>query len=304
MRMIGQLQDEDQAKRFGAFLYGRGIDNQVDEGHAGGWEIWVLDDTRLDEAADYLRRFKEDPNDPIFTRQTKVAVTQRQRQEAKEAPRRTRVIDARTAFYRSSIIPHGAVTIALIAICVIVFLMTKGGDDFRAIRPLFITQPEYRFEHRIALWQSLPEVFHGQVWRLLTPIFVHFGIPHILFNMWVLRDFGSIIEARRGKIRFLALVLATGVLSNVAQYVVDGPVFGGMSGVLYGLLCYMWMQGKFNPASELALHPTTVQLMMAWFVLCLVGVIPNVANTAHATGAIVGGLWGYIGARWATRYRR
>jgi GlpG protein len=301
MRMIGQLQDEGQATRFGEFLYGRGIDNQVDESHARGWEIWVHDDTRLDEATAYLRQFMQNPADRVFTKEVKTAVVQRRREEAKETPKRARVIDARTAFYRPPI-PYGIVTITLIAISVIAFLITKGGDSTRAIQPLIITEFE---ETDDALYYSpgLPEIRHGQIWRLLTPIFVHFGIPHILFNMWVLKDFGSIIEARRGKLRFLALVLVTGVLSNVAQFVVGGPVFGGMSGVLYGLLCYMWMQGKFNPASELSLHPQTVTLMMAWFVLCLVGIIPHVANTAHGAGAIVGAVWGYLGARWATRYR-
>ncbi len=300
MRMIGQLRDEGQAIRFGEFLYGRGIDNQVDESHTGGWEVWVLDDTRLDEAADHLRRFTQNPDDPIFTRDTRVAVAQRHRQEAQETPKRTRVIDARTAFYRPPI-PPGMVNILLIAICVVVFLITKGGRDMHAVAPLLIT--DYLWPNRIVLWQSLPEVFHGEIWRLFTPAFIHFGIPHILFNMWMLWDLGNIIEARRGRWKLLAMVFVIAGVSNVAQYVVAGPLFGGMSGVIYGLFCYLWMQGKFNPASDLALNPQAITYMVAWFFLCLVGIIPGVANTAHGAGAIVGGIWGYLGARWATRYR-
>jgi GlpG protein len=82
-------------------------------------------------------------------------------------------------------------------------------------------------------------------------------------------------------------------------------MFGGMSGVVYGLLCYMWIQGKFNPAGDLSLNPQIVTFMIAWFFLCLTGLLRvDVANTAHAAGAVVGGVWGYLGARWATRYRR
>ncbi len=301
MRMIGQLQDEDQARRFGAFLYGQGIDNQVDESHSGGWEIWVHDENRMDEAAGYLHQFVQNPDDPLFTKATHVAVVRRQREEAREAPRRTRIIDARTAFYRPPV-PRGIVTIALMAISIVVFLLTKQGYDTRAIQPLAITQFQ-ETDHSVYYRDGLPEIREGQVWRLVTPIFIHFGFLHILFNMWVLMDFGSIIEARKGKLRFLLLVLVTAILSNLAQYVVSGPTFGGMSGVLFGLLAYMWMQGKFNPASELALHPQTVTLMIAWFVLCLVGIIPNVANGAHAAGAAVGAAWGYLSARWATRRR-
>jgi GlpG protein len=299
MRMIGQLQDEDQARRFGRFLYGRGINNQVDESRTGGgWEIWVHDETRLDEALSHLQQFTQNPNDPIFTETTQVAVERRQRQEAQEAPKRARVIDARAAFYHRPI-PYGILTVILIGISVIVFLLTKAGDDLRSAYPLFITT--YLTNDRIVLWQSLPEVFHGQIWRLFTPMFVHFGLMHIFFNMWWLRDLGNIIEARRGKVQFLALVFVIAGISNVAQYVVGGPMFGGMSGVVYGLLCYMWMQGKFNPASDLSLNPQIVTFMIIWFFLCLFGIIPHVANTAHAAGAVVGAAWGYLGARWATR---
>lgn len=300
MRMIGQLQDEDQARRLGEFLYGRGIDNQIDQARAGGWEIWVHDDTRLDEAAALWQQFMENPNDPVFAEDAKAAVVQRQREEAKETPKRARVIDARTAFYRPPI-PYGIVTVALIAISVIVFLLTKGAEDLRPVYSLFIT--EHLLEDRTILWQSLPEISRGQIWRLFTPMFVHFDVLHIFFNMWWLRDLGNIIEARRGKARFLAMVLLIAGVSNVAQYVVGGRMFGGMSGVVYGLLCYMWIQGKFNPASDLSLNPQIVTFMIIWFFLCLVGIIPHVANTAHGAGAVVGAAWGYLGARWAARRR-
>jgi GlpG protein len=300
MRMIGHIQDESRAGQFGQFLYGRGIDNQVDRGQDQGWEIWVRDEHRVDEAADYLRRFQQSPNDPMFTQEAQTAAAQRQRQEAKESPKRTRVIDARTAFYRPGI-PIGIATVSLIATCVVVFILTKGGNDNRAMLPLLMT--EYLVPDRIVLWQSLPEVFQGQLWRLFTPMFVHFGLLHIFFNMWWLWDLGNIIEARRGRLKFLMLVFVIAGISNVAQYVVSGPIFGGMSGVVYGLLCYMWIEGKFDPASDLSLNPQIVTFMIVWFFLCLVGIVGHVANTAHGVGAVVGAVWGYIGARWATRHR-
>ena len=300
MRMIGQLQDEGQARRFGEFLYGRGIDNQVDEARTGGWQIWVRDEARLDEAAAYWQEYAQNPQNPVFAAEAQAAVEQRQRQETQEAPKRARIVDARTAFY-SPPIPYGVLTVTLIVISAAIFLLTGFGDDIRMVRPLLIT--EYLIEDRTILWQSLPEVFHGQIWRLFTPMLVHFGFLHIFFNMWWLRDLGNIIEARRGKARFLAMVLVIAGISNVAQYVVGGPMFGGMSGVVYGLLCYLWMQGKFNPASDLSLNPQIVTYMIIWFFLCLVGIIPGIANTAHGAGAAVGAAWGYIGARWATRRR-
>ena len=151
---------------------------------------------------------------------------------------------------------------------------------------------------------SLPEIRHGQLWRLFTPMFLHFGLAHILFNMLILRDLGSMIEARKNSLALLILVLAIAGASNLAQHLVSGPAFGGMSGVNYGLLGYIWMQGRFNPASRLSLHPQTITWAIVWFVLCLLGVIPNIANTVHAVGLGIGVAWGFIDARVRVALRR
>jgi GlpG protein len=87
-----------------------------------------------------------------------------------------------------------------------------------------------------------------------------------------------------------------GVLSNLGQYFADGPGFGGMSGVVYGLLGYIWMRGKFDPGSGLFLHPTTVVMML----ICLAFGYTHylqIANTAHSVGLGVGVVWGFLAAR-------
>jgi GlpG protein len=77
-----------------------------------------------------------------------------------------------------------------------------------------------------------------------------------------------------------------------------------MSGVVYGLLGYIWMQGKFNRASNLSLQKQTVTLMIVWFFVCLSGLMGPIANTAHAVGAGLGIAWGYVAARLSTMMRR
>jgi len=93
------------------------------------------------------------------------------------------------------------------------------------------------------------------------------------------------------------LVLVIAAVSNVAQFRASGPNFGGMSGVVYGLLGYVWMQAHFNPGSQFTLQKQTVVLMIVWFFLCLSGVMGPIANTAHGVGAGVGILWGIISAK-------
>jgi GlpG protein len=132
-------------------------------------------------------------------------------------------------------------------------------------------------------------------------MFVHFGLPHLFFNMLWMLDLGTMIERRQSTARLCVLVLVIAALSNFGQYVIGGPVFGGMSGVVYGLIGYIWLRGKFDLTSGLFLHSSTVMMAVLWFVLCLVGVIPHVANAAHSVGFGVGIFWGYLSAIFATR---
>src|SRR5262249_51828078 len=146
-------------------------------------------------------------------------------------------------------------------------------------------------------WPYLHQIAGGQVWRLVTPIFLHFGPIHLIFNMFVLRDLGRQVEHRRRVWRYLLLILVLAVPSNLAQYYLgsivwqDGtpvprpnPLFGGMSGVIYGLFGYVWMKSVYEPQLGLTMHPNTVVFLMGWFFLCLTGWMGPIGNMAHAVG--------------------
>jgi len=301
MRRIGQLSDNQQARRFTDYLYAKGIETQVDADSQGRWEIWVLDEDQIETAASLFDAFLKQPDDERYVAAAHESQTQRRHDEKASVPKRARVVDGRTLFYKLPV-GHGILTIVLIGISVAVALLTRLGDNDRLVQFFSITR--YSIEGNTLSWDSgFPEIRHGQIWRLFTPMFVHFGLMHILFNMLWLKDLGSMIEARKGPWLLLTLVLVIAALSNVAQYKVDGPSFGGMSGVVYGLLGYVWMQGKYNPASGLALHQQTVTMMIIWFFLCLSGAVGHIANTAHAVGAVLGIAWGYASARLATTRR-
>jgi GlpG protein len=231
----------------------------------------------------------------MFSR-TAYAAAQREREQVAEAPKRTRRIDARTIFYVPPV-PLGAFSLALIAVSVAVTFFTDFGEVDHLSRILSISRSPAPIGHQIHWDRLLPEVRRGEIWRLFTPMFLHFNVLHILFNMLWLRDLGSMIEARKGSWFFLLLTLVLAGTSNVGQYLWDGPHFGGMSGVVYGLLGYIWMQGKFNPASKLSLEPQTVTLMIVWFFLCMTGLVGNIANMAHGVGLAVGVAWGFLDAR-------
>ncbi len=302
MRSIGRLQDEVLAQRLGDVLHAEGIEGQVDKNLQGSWEIWVLDDENIERAKQVLDQFNQHPDAPRFLEASRVAARKRQSEEQTRVGKRNRLIDGRTLFYVPPV-PVGVLSLVLIIISVAVTLLTDFGKNERFRQPFTIT--EYQVvEHYIHDRPGLPEIRHGQVWRLFTPMLLHFDILHIFFNMLWLRDLGSMIEARKSRWLLLLLVLVIAGTSNLAQYWWEGPNFGGMSGVVYGLLGYIWMQGRFNPASQLSLQPQTVTAMVIWFFLCFTGLVGNIANTVHAVGFGVGIVWGYLAARAAVALRR
>lgn len=173
-------------------------------------------------------------------------------------------------------------TITLIALSLIMAVLTRLGSEREMVVPFLIN------------WHELSQ---GQWWRLISPIFLHFGLVHLLFNMMWLWELGRAIEWRFGWKRFLLVVLLTGIISNLAQLYWSGPWFGGMSGVVYALLAYIWMQGRFNPYSGLHVPKHVLLMMMAWFFLCWTGLLGPIANMAHTGGLVMGILWGYVDAR-------
>jgi GlpG protein len=190
-----------------------------------------------------------------------------------------------------------------------VSLLSSGGHDRLWVQALSITQ--YRFTEEGIASQGMRLIEQGQVWRLITPIFLHFGIVHLLFDMFMLHDLGGLIERRRGPLRYLALVLVLAVISNLVQYYYGHPAmvgseikwerspnFGGMSGVVYGLFGYIWMKARFQPEMGLFINPSSVIYLMAWFFLCMSGIVGDIANGAHTGGLVAGMILGYAPVLW------
>lgn len=145
-----------------------------------------------------------------------------------------------------------------------------------------------------SLTEFMPEITQGQWWRLWTPMFLHFGFLHIIFNLLCFKDFGSLVEHQHGLKNFLLWVLVLGLFSNLGQYLVQGPRFGGLSGVLFGLLGIVWTYKIFHAESVYALPKSSVVMLLVWFFICLVGLLPGIANTAHAVGLSLGMAIGII----------
>lgn len=178
------------------------------------------------------------------------------------------------------------ITITLIALSAVVAFGSNLGSSQELLQALYIDS---------AGNQGLHEVLSGQLWRLITPIFIHFGILHFAFNMMWVWDLGRLIEVRKGAGFYLLFVLLVGTLSNLAQFLLTrSALFGGMSGVVYGLFAYVWIRERYDPDFGIGLHKSTVHMMLAWFVLCWTGWLGPIANWAHTMGLLAGAVWAYL----------
>jgi GlpG protein len=271
----------------------RGIENQIEE-DGKQWAVWVHEEDQLAEAGQLMKSFEAKSVTADPAQVAAKAAELRAAQSRANTNYQDRVHTR--AQLRSSMVAYtaGPITILCVAISAIAFILLKLGRP--EINWFFITENPVGVFGLDRL-RGLTEILHGQFWRLLTPIFVHFGFLHILFNLMWMMDLGGMVETRQGS-RFFALQLAIiSIASNLAQYMVSGPYFGGLSGVVYGLLGYIWIRGKYDLTSGYYLHPTTVGSMLIWFFACLLGLLGNVANTAHAAGLVLGMVWGYAASR-------
>lgn len=146
---------------------------------------------------------------------------------------------------------------------------------------------------------ALADIRSGQVWRLFTPMFLHFGMMHIIFNLYWLWMLGSLLEIRYRPSRYLLLVLVVALVSNLAQAMMKGTNFGGMSGVNYGLFGFLLLHGRYHPAPSFRLDRQTVFMMLAWLVVCFSGALGPVANWAHLAGFLAGAAAGFTNAMMA-----
>ncbi len=301
MRSIGEISSESDAKLFGDYLYVEGIANDVDE-EDGEWTVWVHDDDQLDAASAALEKFLANPTNATFRKKGAEADRLRKQEAIEDSMARQRQVDVRTQVFSKSGLRTPHLTYGLIALCVLIFLMLQSETGAKLKQTLSITTPTE--VGRMIQWKlGLPEIKQGQIWRLFSPAFIHFGFLHIIFNMMWLHRLGREFEGRLGTGWFVVFLLVTATISNLAQYGISlpplfqhGPTFGGMSGVVYGLAGHAWIRGRQDPRSGIELDESTFTFLMIWFFLCFLPFMP-IANTAHTFGLLVGLAWGWIAVR-------
>lgn len=155
--------------------------------------------------------------------------------------------------------------------------------DFREMGDqLYFANLEYTFES-------------GQWWRLITPMLLHFGFLHIVFNLLWVWEIGRRIEVMCGAGYLLAIVLVSSLTANLTQYFMSGAgLFGGMSGVVFGLLGYGFVWSQMLPRQTLGLPKGIYIFMLVFLVVGFTGAIDLLGLGSLANGAHLGGLLGGV----------
>ncbi len=203
---------------------------------------------------------------------------------------------------------HSPLTALVLLLTLIVAGITLLGDNFDTIR--WLSWMDFHVQGDYATFVPWPETMAaGQYWRLITPMFIHFGILHLAMNSMWYWELGRRIESYQGKWMLLGLTLLVGLVSNAVQFWWAGPsIFGGLSGVLYGLLGHCWIYQLLAPNRAYHLPKGVVVMMLIWLVICMSGItevagIGAIANGAHVGGLLVGCLTGLLGGALARRRR-
>ena len=168
MRLIGHLSNESNAKAFGDYLTSLEILNSAEAESDGKWGVWIHSEDQLEAGSAALTSFLQNPGDPKYQQASVKAAAIRQRAEKEKNEYANRVINSQALWPSYSL---GPVTMFLIGICIAIAYFVGLPPPFSS--PLWLSVQSF----------TLPDVSHGEIWRLLTPIFIHMGIPHIVFNM-------------------------------------------------------------------------------------------------------------------------
>lgn len=132
-------------------------------------------------------------------------------------------------------------------------------------------------------------------WRWFSPALLHFSLTHLVFNLmwwWLL---AGQFERRLGTAQLVSLALSSALIANVAEYLLVGPHFGGLSGVVYALFGYFWWAGRLNPAQGLYLEKGMVAFMLIWMLLGFLDALwVSMANWAHLGGLLAGCGWAWL----------
>lgn len=261
MLMITSFANPRVAQAFVDYMQTQGVILTIQ--HHEQSDIWLADDSQAERVRAELARFMENPADPRYLAASWQSGQTSSGLHYRRFPLRA-VLQERS----------GPLMIFVFVVCVFVYvLMNIVGDQAVLVRLAWPFDDAVQFE----------------VWRYFTHAVMHFSLVHIIFNLFWWWYLGGVVEKRLGSGKLLVITLISALLSGFFQFKLTGPWFGGLSGVVYALIGYVWLRGERDPERTVYLPRglaifTVVILIAEWFNVS----DSNVSTGAHTAGLLIG----------------
>ncbi|PSU49770.1 rhomboid family intramembrane serine protease GlpG [Photobacterium frigidiphilum] len=273
MHRLAGFHNPRQAQAFIDYMASRGITLSLASEPEGVFAIWLVDIQHQVEAESELNTFLSNPNESKYQAASWDVAESRTAKFNYRSPSLMGMIKSQAGPFSLSVM------VVVIAIYVLWF--------FGLQQPIF-------------------DLFHfpfmdgdqWQVWRFFSHALIHFSALHIIFNClwwWIL---GGQLERHSGSAKLVQVFLISALVSGFAQFWLHGPNFGGLSGVVYALMGYIWWMGWLAPKRDLTMPKAYVGFMLAWLVIGFAEPMGmSIANMAHLFGLISGCLIALVDAK-------
>jgi GlpG protein len=256
------------AQAFIDYMASRDIEVRMMSEGGGQFSLWLTHDENQVEAEAELQQFLHNPTDKkYFAASWTMAETRHSVFYAPSSPGLINIIRAKAGHF----------TLGIMFVSVFLFLLQ-----------ILVAQ------QTIFNWLHFPasQAQEWQIWRWFSHALLHFSVLHIVFNLLWWWYFGGDIEKRLGSLKLAVLFLVAAAGSGMMQYWLEGAYFGGLSGVVYALVGFVWIIGWKRPQLGLSIHKPLLGFMLIWLVLGFVQPFIPIANGAHLAGLVIGLLLG------------
>ncbi|KJY90102.1 rhomboid family intramembrane serine protease GlpG [Vibrio neptunius] len=259
------------AQAFIDYMASRRIDVKMMPEGSGQFALWLTDTQYQVEVEAELQHFLANPSDAKYQAASWDMAESRTGRFSYQSPSMLAMVKAKA----------GPVTLAVILVCIVIFALQQFGAGQAVFSVLHF--PAFAGQE----WQ---------LWRWVSHAVLHFSVMHIAFNLLWWWQLGGDIEQRLGAKKLLQLFVVSAAMSGAGQYWVEGANFGGLSGVVYALVGYLWVLGYKAPQLGLSIPKPIIGFMLVWLVLGFIQPFMAIANTAHLVGLISGVVVGLIDA--------
>ena len=273
MKQLLVINDARLAQSFADYLASRGLHCELTQSETG-LTVWLADESRIAEAEVEVKRFLKEPFHPRYAEASWQSGAPNSRIDYSAGHH------SLTAHF---LMQAGPVTLMVMALCVGLYgLQFIGLNLYQAL----------------SFHPDLSQLNGWQIWRFVTPAFLHFSPLHLIFNLMWWWYLAGLVERELGSSKLLTLLLVGAVIPNLLEYLASGPDFGGLSAVVNTLVGYCWILGRRQPAGGVQLQDGIFGFMLVWLVIGFSGVLGNnLANVAHLAGLLIGLLHGWLDGR-------